>query len=209
MIAENSASLLFPFVITCLIIELTPGPNMGYLAIISATVGQRAGLATTLGIALGLMIIGIAAALGLAALISNSPLLYQILRWAGVCYLLWLAWEGWRGENDNSPANINNADPGKYFIRGLVTNLLNPKAGLFYVAVLPGFVDPSQPVTSQLIILSVLYVVIASAIHFTIVLLASTARKLLDDPEKNKLVRRILSLSLAGIALWFGWTTRL
>jgi threonine/homoserine/homoserine lactone efflux protein len=209
MIAENSASLLFPFVITCLIIELTPGPNMGYLAIVSATVGQRAGLATTLGIALGLMIIGIAAALGLAALISNSPLLYQILRWAGVCYLLWLAWEGWRGENDNSPANINNADPGKYFIRGLVTNLLNPKAGLFYVAVLPGFVDPSQPVTSQLIILSVLYVVIASAIHFTIVLLASTARKLLDDPEKNKLVRRILSLNLAGIALWFGWTTRL
>jgi threonine/homoserine/homoserine lactone efflux protein len=182
---------------------------MGYLAIVSATVGQRAGLATTLGIALGLMIIGIAAALGLAALISNSPLLYQILRWAGVCYLLWLAWEGWRGENDNSPANINNADPGKYFIRGLVTNLLNPKAGLFYVAVLPGFVDPSQPVTSQLIILSVLYVVIASAIHFTIVLLASTARKLLDDPEKNKLVRRILSLNLAGIALWFGWTTRL
>ncbi len=71
---------------------------MAYLAVLSASVGRRAGFAATLGVALGLLIVGLAAALGLAAVISNSRWLYEMLRWGGALYLLWLAWEGWRGD---------------------------------------------------------------------------------------------------------------
>lgn len=98
--ATVTLGTLSAFAVTCLVIELTPGPNMAYLAILSATKGRRAGFAATLGVALGLSIVGLAAVLGFTALIANSRMLYVILRWGGVVYLLWLAYEGWYGEED-------------------------------------------------------------------------------------------------------------
>lgn len=88
------------FILTSLVIESTPGPNMAYLAVVSASKGRYAGLAATLGVALGLLIVGIVAALGMATLISHSPLAYQILRLGGVLYMLWLAWDGWQDTED-------------------------------------------------------------------------------------------------------------
>jgi threonine/homoserine/homoserine lactone efflux protein len=150
-----SFGTLLAFAATCLVIELAPGPNMAYLAVLSASKGRRAGFAATLGIALGLLIVGLAAALGLTAIIANSRWVYEALRWGGVFYLLWLAWEGWRGQEKKSPGN---ADPtphdSRFFMRGLVTNLINPKAGIFYVAVLPTFVDETRPLVGQAVTLS-------------------------------------------------------
>jgi len=206
---DLSAATLIAFAMTCLVIELTPGPNMAYLAVLSATEGRRAGFAATAGVALGLLIVGFAAALGLAAAISGSPHLYQILRWAGVLYLLWLAWDGWRKSAETSPdQTANDHAHGKYFMRGLITNLLNPKAALFYVAVLPSFVTPSLPVVSQTIVLSIVYVLIATFVHSVIVSLAGFTQQFLASPERSTFVRRALSLVLAGIAVWFAWLTR-
>lgn len=204
-----SSPLLVQFIVTCAIIELTPGPNMGYLAILSATNGRRAGLAAVAGVALGLLIVGVAAALGLAAVIANSTVLYGLLRWGGVAYMLFLAWEGWR-ESDEPVERVSSADDRiKYFLRGLTTNLLNPKAGIFYIAVIPTFVDETVPVTAQTVTLSLVFVAIATAIHFTIVMMAGSAQWLLNNPRRSMIVRRILSVMLAGIALWFAWSTRL
>ena len=88
--------MLLSFIITCIIIELTPGPNMAYLAVLSISEGKKAGYAATAGIALGLLTIGIIAALGIATLISNSPMAYQVLKYTGTAYLLWLAWDTWK-----------------------------------------------------------------------------------------------------------------
>lgn len=196
------------FALTCLVIELTPGPNMAYLAVLSAGEGRRMGFAATLGIALGLLIIGVGAALGLAALISSSRLLYEALRWSGVAYLLWLAWDGWRDATETSPARTDgNGIVATVFMRGLITNLLNPKAAVFYVAVLPTFVDPVQPVLAQTVLLSVVYVSIATAVHTTIVALAGTARPFLEDPDRSRIARRGLSLALGAIAIWFAFST--
>jgi threonine/homoserine/homoserine lactone efflux protein len=196
------------FALTCFVIELTPGPNMAYLAILSATRGRRSGFAATVGVAFGLMIVGVAAALGLAAAISSSPVLYELLRWGGIAYLLWLAWDGWRDTTETSPSKMEevNADSA-YFIRGFITNILNPKAAVFYVAVLPTFVDSARPILSQTIILSVIYVLIATGIHTAIVLLAGAARPLLEDPDRSRVVRRALSFALALIAVWFAFGT--
>lgn len=196
------------FALTCLVIELTPGPNMAYLAVLSASVGRRAGLAATAGVALGLLIVGLGAALGLAAAISNSRWLYELLRWGGVLYLLWLAWEGWRGESETSPGKSEAADESRFFMRGLVTNLLNPKAGIFYIAILPTFVDDTRPLLGQTVTLSSIYVAVATLVHVTIVLLADAARPWLEDGRRHMVVRRVLSLLLVGIALWLLATTR-
>jgi threonine/homoserine/homoserine lactone efflux protein len=203
-----SLETLAAFALTCLVIELTPGPNMAYLAVLSAGHGRRAGLAATLGIALGLLIVGIGAALGLAALISSSRLLYEALRWSGVAYLLWLAWDGWRDTTETSPARTDGREmDATLFTRGLVANLLNPKAAVFYVAVLPTFVDAVRPVLGQTVFLSVIYVLIATAVHTTIVALAGAARPFLEDPDRSRILRRGLSLTLAGIAVWFAVST--
>src|SRR5262245_32737332 len=93
-----SWTTLLAFAGTCLVVELTPGPNMAYLAVLSADKGRRAGFAAVAGIAVGLLIVGVGAALGLAALVASSRWLYEILRWCGAFYLLWLAWDAWRGE---------------------------------------------------------------------------------------------------------------
>jgi len=205
---DVSATSLASFIVTCLVVELTPGPNMGYLAVLSATSGRRAGYAATLGVALGLLVVGIAAAFGLAAAISASPLLYQVLRWAGIAYFLWLAWDGWNEARETSPGIAPDLmSDAKYFSRGLITNILNPKAALFYVAVLPSFVDPARSVLGQTVSLSVAYVAIATAIHVTIVFLAARTQKFLQDTKRRRFVRRLMSVFLVGIAIWFGWST--
>jgi threonine/homoserine/homoserine lactone efflux protein len=199
---------LSAFAATCIVIELTPGPNMAYLAVLSASQGRRAGLAATTGIALGLLIVGIGASLGLAALISNSKLLYGALRWGGVAYLLWLAWDGWRDADAPTDAGGDgHSTDMALFMRGLITNLLNPKAAVFYVAVLPTFVDPVRPILSQTIVLSVVYVAIATSIHASIVVLAGAAQPFLEDPIRRRVVRRGLSVTLGTIALWFAFST--
>ena len=203
-------SPLLAFALTALIIEITPGPNMTYLAALSLTNGIRTGFAAVAGIALGLMTYGITAALGLAALIDNSPLLYGLLRWTGVAYLLWLAWESWASDREASPEIIdcNDDRPWLAFRRGLITNLLNPKAAVFYVAVLPEFVrTDGGPVVLQTLMLSVIYVGIATAIHSAIVALAGTLQTTVAIGHRRRTIRRALALALVGIAAWFALTT--
>ena len=200
--------LLLSFIVTATLIELTPGPNMAYLAILSVEHGRRAGFAAVVGIALGLFIAGAVAALGLAALIDALPAAYEVLRWAGTAYLLWLAWEGWKG-GEGSPADVRRSVQTRvHFRRGLITNLLNPKAYLFYIAMLPRFVAPELPPMAQTFTLSVAYVAVATVIHASIAALAGSAQPFVSQSGYAKLIQRLLSLLLAGVAIWLAFVTR-
>jgi threonine/homoserine/homoserine lactone efflux protein len=204
-------SSLLAFALTCFVIEITPGPNMAYLAALSLSQGVRAGLAAVAGIALGLSVYGVAATLGLSAIIDNSTALYETLRWGGVAYLLWLAWDAWTAEREAAPGAIDRdaaIGPWTAFRRGLMTNLLNPKAAVFYIAVLPDFIQIGKgSVAAQTLMLAAIYVGIATAIHFSIVLLASRLQSVIAAPEQRRTVRRILALLLAAIAVWFALST--
>lgn len=203
-----STSLL-AFALTCLVIEITPGPNMAYLAALSLSQGVRAGLAAVAGIALGLAVYGVAASLGLSAIIDNSAFLYEALRWGGVAYLLWLAWEAWAAEREVSPDAVDGGiNPWTAFRRGLITNLLNPKAAVFYVAVLPDFIQIGKgAVAAQTLMLSAIYVGIATAIHLTIVLLASRLQRVIATAAQRRTIRRVLAVLLVAIAVWFALST--
>jgi threonine/homoserine/homoserine lactone efflux protein len=180
---------------------------MAYLAVLSAGAGRRAGFAATIGVALGLLIVGLTAALGLAAVIASSRLLYEALRWAGVFYLFWLAWEAWRREEDGLSGMAIATPDSTFFLRGLFINLLNPKAGIFYLTVLPTFVNELRPLLPQTITLSAVYVAVATTIHSGIVLLADKARPWLENRERSVIIRRIFSLLLAAIAIWLLFAT--
>ncbi len=202
---------LVAFVLASVLIELTPGPNMAWLAILTVAEGRRAGLAAVLGVALGLAAVGTAAAFGLATIVAQSPVAWEVLRWAGVAMLFLLAWEGWRaagqdgaGQEQAEPGGLG---PGGAFGRGLLTNLLNPKAALFFVAVLPAFSDPAAPILRQTLVLTAVYVAVATAIHGGIVALASAARQVVAAPARARTVRRVLSAGLAAVAVWFAIAT--
>jgi threonine/homoserine/homoserine lactone efflux protein len=203
----NAISPLLAFALTALVIEITPGPNMTYLAALSLSSGIRTGFAAVAGIALGLMTYGLIATFGLAAIIHESPLLYGLLRWGGVLYLLWLAWDTWSAGNA-SPSDEIDERPWPAFRRGLITNLLNPKAAVFYIAVLPEFIRSDRgSVMWQTLLLSIIYVAIATLIHAIIVALAGSLKPVIVTANNRQNVRRGFALILVGIALWFALAT--
>jgi threonine/homoserine/homoserine lactone efflux protein len=154
------------------------------------------------GVALGLAGLGLAAAFGLAALVAEVPAVYQGLRWAGVGYLLWLAWEAWRGgagAEAPPPAGL-----AAQFGRGLATNLLNPKAAVFYLTALPPFLPPA-PDLAQVLSFTAVYVAVATTIHGGIVALAGGFTRFLGPPERERRARRGMALALVGVTLWLLW----
>ncbi len=191
------------FSLTALLIELTPGPNMAYLAALTLADGKRTGFIAVAGVFFGLAIIGVLSALGLAALIEGLPFLYGFLRYAGCAFLLYLAYEGWRGAVDNK-ANVTNNKT--IFFRALMTNLLNPKSAIFYVSVLPLFlIQGRNDITGQSILLAIIYVSIATAVHACIVQFADILRPYLVSGPHQVVARRLLAASLAVVAIWFFW----
>ena len=192
---------LATFAFTVLVIELTPGPNMAWLAVLSADRGRKAGFAAVLGVMLGLSLIGLLAALGLAAIVTQTPWLFALLRHAGTLFLLYLAIEGWRHAGESSPIRLTE-NLGKHFRHGLIINLLNPKAALFFLVVLPEYILPDRPALTQALTLTVINVAIATGIHVVIVMLAARAAIFLQTPQSTLWFRRILAVLLAGIAIW-------
>jgi len=196
---------LTSFLLTVLVLELTPGPNMAWLALLTATAGRRAGLAAVLGITLGLTVQALLAALGVAAIINASPRLFAALHLAGVGYLLYLAVRSWR--DAGTPAHHlpgGGEDGADGFRQGLVSNLLNPKAALLFMAVLPGFLT-SDDRGGQVLVLSLLYLAVALAVHLVIVVAAGSLRGALADPMVSAWMHRIQAVTLTGLAVWLYW----
>lgn len=195
-------SLFASFLLAALLIELTPGPNMAWLALTAATEGRRAGFAAVAGIALGLGVLGGLSAFGLARLAEASPLAFDLLGYAGAAYLLWLAWEAWRDAGVAGPGVAGARSAVAWFRHGLAINLLNPKAALFFVTILPGFVAPGAGLASSVFALSAAYVAIATAVHAAIVTFAAAAHGWLTDPGRSRRVRRGFALMLVATAVW-------
>jgi threonine/homoserine/homoserine lactone efflux protein len=201
-----TGAILF-FALTCILIELTPGPNMAYLAILAADRGRMAGLAAVAGVATGLALLGVLAIAGLGTVILDNPALYQIVRWAGIGYLLYLAWDAWHSARQPVDTPDNTETGWRYFRRGLVTNLLNPKAALFYVTIMPNFLV--EGTRGESYAFGAIYVVIATLIHALIVLLAGSLQPLLTTDSRRRQMGNAFAALLVIVAIWIAVTTRL
>lgn len=200
------------FLIAASLIEMTPGPNMGYLAIVAAEQGRRAGLAVVAGVTVGLAIYMVAASVGVAEVVMAVPAAYQTLRWAGAAYLAWLAADAWRSAGALTAAEAADRPLRwhRLFARGLLANLLNAKAAIFYVALLPSFIDPDHAgLIVQALLLGSAHLVIAVAVHSGIVFGAAYfPRSLVEGSAKARHVQRLFALAIAATAIWLLWETR-
>ena len=202
---------MFQFVLAVFFIELTPGPNMAYLAMVALARGRTAGLFAIIGVALGLTVHAAVASFGLGELLLLYPWLYEILRWIGVTYLLFLAWEGWQTKEKSPRTADLNSTFGALTLRGFLSNVFNPKSILFFVSVVPTFVgsSPDRPnFQFQMAIFGLVYVAIATAVHTTIVVLAAELRPWLVEGPRQNVVRRALAVALVFVAGWLFWATK-
>jgi threonine/homoserine/homoserine lactone efflux protein len=196
---------LLGFALVSLGIVLTPGPNMIYLISRSLTQGPAAGIVSLGGVALGFVFYMLCAAFGITALLFAVPYAYDALRFAGAAYLLWLAWQAVK-PNGRSPFQVKKLQidsPRKLFAMGFVTNLLNPKIAMLYLALLPQFIDPAAGnVLTQSLVLGGIQTVISVGINAMIALAAgSIARFLGARPTWLLLQRRLMGTVLAGLAV--------
>lgn len=142
--------LLLAFIPAGLALNLTPGADMMFCLGQGLRSGPRAALAASAGISLGALIHTALAGLGLGALVAAVPLAFEVIRWVGVAYLLWLALQTLR---QRAQADVPPAPPKRALRAGLIVNLTNPKVILFVLAFVPQFVDPSAgPVLVQFLI---------------------------------------------------------
>ena len=193
------------FLVAMAVVELTPGPNMGWLTALSAQKGRRTGFMAVLGITLGLAVQLVAAATGISAIVSANPAIYHTLRWGGVAFMLYLAWEAFA---DGGEKAVGEADHMAGFRRGFIANLLNPKALVFYVAVVGQFATCEQwPVAGQVLILGSLHIAVAIAVHVLLVLLGSGLGEKISQWRQAIGVRIGFAAALASIALWIAIST--
>ena len=198
------ASLL-GFALVSLGIGLTPGPNMIYLISRSITQGRGAGLISLGGVALGFVFYMLCAAFGITALLFAVPYAYDALRLSGAAYLLWLAWQALK-PNGRSPFQVKELvvdGPRKLFAMGFVTNLLNPKIAMLYLALLPHFIDPIQgSVLTQSLALGFIQTAISVSVNAAIALAAGSIALFLGTRPTWLLVQRwLMGTVLAGLAL--------
>jgi threonine/homoserine/homoserine lactone efflux protein len=200
-----SSAALLAFALVSLTMVLTPGPNMIYLISRSISQGRVAGLISLGGVALGFVVYMLCAAFGVTALLFAVPYAYDALRFAGAGYLLYLAWQAVK-PNGRSPFQVHKLDfdsPRKLFAMGLLTNLLNPKIAMLYLALLPQFIDPTEgSILAQSVVLGATQIAISVSVNAIIAITAGGISGFLATRPTWLLVQRwLMGTMLAGFAL--------
>lgn len=195
--------LIFAF--AALLLVLTPGPNMVYLISRSICQGKKAGVISLSGVVLGFLVHMVSATIGLTALFMAIPMAYDLLRWIGALYLAWLAWQAVKpGARSPFETRQLKADaPKKLFAMGFLTSALNPKVALFYLSLLPQFVDAHNgSMLVQSLLLGGTQISISFTINFIIVLSAAhIANWFAHNPTWLKVQRYLMGGVLGGLAL--------
>ncbi|RZL06095.1 MAG: LysE family translocator [Rubrivivax sp.] len=193
------------FVGAALLIVLTPGPNMIYVISRSICQGRRAGVISLLGVMAGFLVHMFAAALGLTALFMAVPLAYELLKWAGAAYLLFMAWQAVKpgARSPFEARQLPEDSPRKLFFMGFLTNLLNPKIAVFYLAIFPQFVSPEHgSVFLQSMVLGFTQIGVSFTINLTIALFAgSLAAWFAHHPRWMAAQRYVMGFVLAALAV--------
>lgn len=190
------------FLIAATALALTPGPDMAFTLATSASRGSRAGLAAVAGIISGGAIWTIAAAAGLAAIVAASSHALMVIKYAGAAYLLWLALQTVR-KIDHLPSAKAGGNAARAFRQGLMTNLLNPKIGLFFLALLPQFTTPETgPVWLQMLTLGAIFFGIGTVILTGVAIAAGKAQERLQGSKTwRRALNGLAATAFAGLGM--------
>jgi threonine/homoserine/homoserine lactone efflux protein len=200
----ESANVL-AFAAIALGMVLTPGPNMVYLISRSICQGRAAGLISLGGVALGFIFYMLCAAFGITALVLAVPFAYDTIRFAGALYLLWLAWQAVRpgGRSPFEVRSLPKDSSRKLFLMGFLTNLLNPKAAVLYLSLLPQFIEPANgSVLGQALALGTIQISISVLVNALIAMSAASVALFFTRRPGFALVQRwIMGTVLASLAI--------
>jgi threonine/homoserine/homoserine lactone efflux protein len=186
---------LLVFIGAGLLLNLVPGPDMLYIIARSLAQGFRAGLASTLGISAGCAVHACAAAFGVSVLLKTAPAAYELLRLAGAAYLVWLGYKALRDPAATGAVGAAAPMPlRRVFLQGLLTNVLNPKVALFFLAFLPQFASPARgSVEVQMLVLGAIFIFNGAWVCLGVAVIASRARHWLT--ERTQAVRYLQGAS--------------
>jgi threonine/homoserine/homoserine lactone efflux protein len=198
--------LFAAFLVITSIMVITPGPIVTLVIATGASQGVRAALTTVIGTTLGNAILIAAIAFGLSFVLKYAAVLFEILRWAGAAYLIWLGIQAWRhaGKSDAAAPPRGHV----HFWRGFAVALSNPKTIAFFTAFLPQFVDPSLPVDRQLAVMCAVTVVGAACTDVGWAVAAGLGRAWFMTSWRAKLLGRLSGAALIGGGLWLSLARR-
>jgi threonine/homoserine/homoserine lactone efflux protein len=202
----HDAHALLLFAGAGLLLNVTPGPDLLYILGRSVSQGRQAGLLSALGIGAGCLFHVTAAALGVSALVLAVPVAYDVVRWAGALYLIWLGVKALRtkqaGGSSLEVQAMEATSPRRIFVQGVVTNALNPKVALFFLAFLPQFADPARgPLAPQLLLLGAIFTVNGTLVCL---LFALFAARLGEWLKTRYGVTRLLERATGGLFIALG-----
>lgn len=202
MLAVNP-ELFAGFVLAVVVLILMPGPIVTLVVANSLAYGQRTGLATVAGASSGNAVLVATGALGLTTLLALAAELFEVLRWAGVAYLVWLGVKQWRLAFKRGAMEQLGPLPSSrgVFWQGALVALTNPKTIFFYAAFFPQFVDPNLAIGPQLLAMSIVMIVIATALDSGYSVLASRARRVFASEKANRVRHGITGTLLLGTGL--------
>lgn len=200
-----ASSVMIEYTIACLVLFITPGPDMSLFLAKTIEGGRRAGVASLLGASTGCLVHSVLAAVGLSALIAASQVAFGALKIAGALYLLWLAWSAIRHGSalgsGQGPATVTFK---RTFLLGLTVNLSNPKVILFFIAFLPLFVAADDPAATQKLLFLGVYFVVVSAPLCVLMILG--AERVVGVLKSNRRIMRAIDYVFAGVFGFFAVT---
>lgn len=206
---------LWTFSLMVGLLTLTPGLDTALILRTAGLGHRRRAWGVVLGIQCGTLIWGVLTSLGVTALLTASHLAYEVLRWAGAAYLMWmggrLLWASWRRSPDEHPKTDRaeadsgpRADDGTVFggwRQGSATNLLNPKMGAFYVAVLPQFIPVGAPHLATGLLLTGVHILLAVCWSCALIAFARVLRGRLQRPSVRRSLDRVTGAAIAAFGL--------
>ena len=197
---------ILPIYLTAVVaLLLLPGPDMLLIASSSMTYGRKVGVFASLGNATSGIILTVLAAMGVSALIAMSPVALNALHLLGGTYLLKMGWDCLRTEQRNAPELTDNFAAKAYYQRALISNLLNPKALVFFVMFLPQFVSTNIDATSgeQMLVLGLLLNVLGLTFNFLLVALVGTIGKsLVENAKFRTYQQKVMGGVFVVLAVW-------
>lgn len=196
-----SLATLSMFLLAVLVLFLSPGPNMAFVLSHGVTHGMRGGLAAALGIGAADVVLTILAATGVTAIVAAWPPSFDILRYAGALYLIWLAIDAIRSPGKAGIAKRAHVPMTAIFRMAMLNCLLNPKALLFFMVFLPQFVDPAHAVLPQILVLGIVLSVASVAFNTVLAAFSGQVGQFLQrSPRAARWQSWCLALVLATLA---------
>lgn len=201
---------LIPFLLAATLLAITPGPGIAYVVARTVSGGRTEGLASCLGTSLGGLVHVLASSLGLSLIIAESAMAFNLLKYIGAAYLIYLGVRMLRSKEEQvATSSIPSHGSRRALIEGIVVETLNVKTALFFLAFLPQFVSPYEPLIAQFVLLGCICVTLNTLVDIAAVFAAHRLMKSnIARTARAKLMNRLSGFTMIGIGAFLALVRR-